>query len=70
MSNLSVNDLAVAVKIIDLASERGIFKGVDLKTVGEVRERFVEFIKATEGTPDTPETPEGGGAPNAGDATE
>jgi hypothetical protein len=69
MSNLSVNDLAVAVKIIDLASERGLFKGVDLKTVGEVRERFVDFIKATEGE-GAPETPEGGGAPDAGNPTE
>jgi len=47
MSALNINDLVVAVKIIDLASEKGVFKGVDLKSVGEVRERFVEFIKAS-----------------------
>jgi hypothetical protein len=47
MSTLNVNDLVVVVKIIDLASEKGVFKGVDLKPIGEVRERLVEFIKAS-----------------------
>lgn len=58
MSALNVNDLVVAVKIIDLASEKGVFKGVDLKAVGETRERLVEFIKASspETTGDTDES--------------
>jgi hypothetical protein len=43
--DISVQDLAVAVQIIDLASEKGLFKGGDLKPVGEVRERLVAFIK-------------------------
>lgn len=47
MAALNINDLVVVVKIIDLASEKGVFKGVDLKAVGEVRERVVEFIKAS-----------------------
>lgn len=47
MTTLNVNDLVVVVKIIDLASEKGVFKGVDLKPIGEVRERLVEFIKAS-----------------------
>ena len=42
---VSVTDLAVAVQIIDLASEKGLFKGGDLKPVGEVRERLVNYIK-------------------------
>ena len=62
MSALNINDLVVAVKIIDLASEKGVFKGVDLKSVGEVRERFVEFIKASSGEND--------GGSNANPATE
>ena len=62
MSALNINDLVVAVKIIDLASEKGVFKGVDLKSVGEVRERFVEFIKAS--------TPPSDGAADESNSTE
>ena len=42
---ITLSDLAVAVQIIDLASEKGLFKGGDLKPVGDVRERLVEYIK-------------------------
>lgn len=42
---VSLTDLAVAVQIIDLASEKGLFKGGDLKPVGEVRERLIAYIK-------------------------
>lgn len=55
-TELSVQDLAVAVQIIDLASERGLFKGGDLKPVGEVRERLVAYIK--ENMPEPAETKE------------
>ncbi len=48
MSALNINDLAMVVKIIDLGSEKGIFKGPDLKPVGDLRERVVEFIKSVE----------------------
>lgn len=52
---MKLSDLQVVVQIIDLAAEKGIFKGADLKTVGEVRERIIEFVKANaqpvEGTP-------------------
>jgi hypothetical protein len=51
-TELSVSDIAVAVQIIDLASERGLFKGGDLKPVGEVRERLVAFIKENAPAPD------------------
>jgi hypothetical protein len=44
-TEIAVTDLAVAVQIIDLASEKGLFKGGDLKPVGEVRERLVNYIK-------------------------
>ena len=45
MANLNVNDLAVMVNIIDTSAERGVFKGVELKTIGDLRERLVEFVK-------------------------
>lgn len=49
MATLNVGDLAMVVKIIDLGSEKGIFKGADLKPVGDLRERIVEFVKQVEG---------------------
>jgi hypothetical protein len=42
---MKLSDLQVVVQIIDLAAEKGIFKGADLKTVGEVRERIIDFVK-------------------------
>lgn len=45
---LNINDLAMVVKIIDLGSEKGIFKGPDLKPVGDLRERMVAFIQSVE----------------------
>jgi hypothetical protein len=50
MTTLNINDLAMVVKVIDLGSEKGIFKGPDLKPVGDLRERIVEFIKQVEAT--------------------
>ena len=60
--NLNINDLVVVVKIIDLASEKGVFKGVDLKAVGETRERLVEFIKASSPEETSGDTNESTGA--------
>jgi hypothetical protein len=48
MSALNINDLAMVVKIIDLGSEKGIFKGPDMKPVGDLRERIVGFIQEVE----------------------
>jgi hypothetical protein len=54
MATLNVNDLAMVVKIIDLGSEKGIFKGADLKPVGDLRERIVEFVKQVEAAKEQP----------------
>lgn len=43
---MKLSDLQLVVQIIDIAAEKGLFKGPDLKTVGEVRERVIEFVKA------------------------
>jgi hypothetical protein len=61
MASLNINDLAMVVKVIDLSSEKGVFKGADLKPVGDLRERIVEFIKQVESTQ---------GAANESDSTE
>ena len=41
---LSVTDLAVLKNIIDLACERGAFRGPELKTVGEVYDKLTTFL--------------------------
>jgi hypothetical protein len=43
---LSINELAGAVTIIDICSERGAFKGPELAEVGTLRGKFADFIKA------------------------
>jgi hypothetical protein len=45
---ISLNDLAVMIQIIDLGSEKGLFKGPDLKPVGELREKIVAVIKQSQ----------------------
>lgn len=43
---LSLNDFALVVSIIDVCTERGSFKGNELASIGQLREKFVAFIKA------------------------
>lgn len=51
---LSLQDMATVVQIVDLCSERGAFKGVELEAVGAVRNRLVRFLQAA-----APPAPEG-----------
>lgn len=43
---LSLMDLRNVITIIDVASERGAWKGPELSKIGSVREKFVEVITA------------------------
>ena len=43
---LSLGDFTLAVNIIDACSERGAFKGNELVTVGQLREKFASCVKA------------------------
>ena len=45
MSQITIQDFAVMVQIIDAGAERGQFKGPELKVVGDLRDRLVEFLK-------------------------
>lgn len=42
--DLDLGDFSAIVRIIDVASERGAFKGAELSSVGAVRDKFAEFI--------------------------
>ena len=54
---LSLQDIATSVQVIDICSRRGGFEGAELSAVGGLRERFVAFINANR--PDGEVAPEG-----------
>jgi hypothetical protein len=63
---LSINDIAAAVQIIDVASARGAIRGDELVPIGTIRERFMAFlnyakeqgqIDSVPGEAPTPEAP-------------
>ena len=54
---LSFQDLATVVQIIDICSRRGGFEGQELEAVGGLRNRVVAFVNAS--APKDGEAPEG-----------
>jgi len=54
---LSLQDIATMVQIIDICSKRGGFEGPELEAVGGLRNRVVRFLNAA--TPKDGETPNG-----------
>lgn len=52
---LSLQDMATMVQIVDLVSERGAFKGVEMEAVGTVRNRLVRFLQAAAPAEEAPE---------------
>lgn len=59
---LSINDIAMAVRVIDVAAERGAYRGPELSSVGKVRDTLAGFVQAntpaqTEGEGESTEAP-------------
>ena len=53
---LSLQDIATMVQIIDICSKRGGFEGPELESVGGLRNRVVTFLNAaSKGAENTPE---------------
>lgn len=46
--NLTVNDIAAALQLIDITAARGAFRGEELSQVGALRDRFAAFVKAAQ----------------------
>ena len=44
--SITVNDLNLALQVIDICSERGAFKGNELKDIGILRGKLYDFIEA------------------------
>lgn len=61
--NLSLGDLTLFANIIDLAVQRGAFKGAEAETVGAAFNRLVAVVKALQ-----PAEEEGGEESEAADA--
>jgi hypothetical protein len=53
---LTLNDFALVINIIDACTERGAFKGNEIAAIGQIREKFVAFVKAN--TPEEVSTTE------------
>jgi hypothetical protein len=45
-AQIDLNDFTTVVSIIDTCTERGAFKGNELLVVGQIRERFANFVNA------------------------
>jgi len=43
---LSLNDIASVVQIIDVVTKRGAFEGTELEAVGVLRNRFAKFVES------------------------
>lgn len=44
-TNITLQDMAIMINVIDVCSERGAFKGAELATVGQLREKIAVFVK-------------------------
>ena len=44
MNQLTIQDLAMAVQVIDVAVERGAFKGPEIFNLGQLREKFAQVV--------------------------
>jgi hypothetical protein len=45
---LTVNDIAAALQVIDVATARGAIRGDELSPVGALRDRFAAFVRAAQ----------------------
>ena len=44
--SININDLNLSLQVIDICSERGAFKGSELKDIGILRDKLYAFIEA------------------------
>jgi hypothetical protein len=52
---MNVNDLATMANIIDICTQRGAFRGNELKQVGELFEKITAFVKEAQEKADAAE---------------
>ena len=54
--SISINDLNLSLQVIDVCSERGAFKGAELKDIGILRDKLYAFIEANKPDEDEDES--------------
>lgn len=54
-TGVTIQDIAMAVQVIDLACERGGYKGPEMQVIGELRGRLAEFVQANQPNEETEE---------------
>jgi hypothetical protein len=52
--SIEINDLVAVVQLIDVCSTRGAFRGEELATVGGLRTKLTEIVKANQPAPESP----------------
>lgn len=52
---LTLQDIAAALQIIDICSKRGAFEGAELSAIGQVRDKIATFLKAATPPAQAPE---------------
>jgi len=45
-AQLSIQDIAAAVQVIDISARRGAFEGAELTQVGTLRDRMAAFLQS------------------------
>ncbi len=45
---LTINDIAAVVQLIDIVTSRGAFRGDELSQVGTLRDKYAAFVKASQ----------------------
>ncbi len=48
---LTINDIQLAVQLIDVVSARGAIRGDEMVVIGGLRQRFTSFLKENEPAP-------------------
>lgn len=48
MQQLTINDIAAVVQVIDIVTARGAFRGDELSQIGALRDRYAAFVGAAQ----------------------
>ena len=67
---VTLQDIANAVKVIDVSSTRGAFKGEELSSVGTLRDKFSAYLQHHAPAPESVDTEENSGEESGDPAAE
>lgn len=51
-AQLTLNDIAAVVQLIDVVSARGAIRGEEMTQIGALRDRYVAFLRASTPAPE------------------